>query len=179
MKFFPTIFSILSLLPFSSTGFAALQPEQLISESLFESDFTCTESSIISESQIDKYYECKPSQLETLLRQTIEASSHEDGDTLIKFLISPHPIYFEMIKKGNGHLFLPVSQKEYKAFKVYDACDDKSLFIPGRANIQIKDLNQDGLYDFDIKFNIRLLHGKTYFAHRIFIQNLNCFFHEI
>lgn len=77
----------LSLLLLCPTGFAALQSEQLISKpfqihkncfikEVFESDYTCTENSISSESQIDKYYESKPNQLEALLRQTVEACSH-------------------------------------------------------------------------------------------------------
>lgn len=81
-----------------------------------------------------------------------------------------------MTNKGNGHLFLPVSQKEYKAFKVYDSCDDNYLFIPSQAKIQIRDMNQDGLYDFDIQFNVKSLHGKIYFLHRVFIQKFNGFF---
>ncbi len=188
--FFLTIFPIISLLLLYPKCFAALQSEQLISETFqihknciikeaFGSDFTCTENSITSETQIDKYYKPKPNQLEVLLRQTIEECSHRDGSTLIKFLILPHPIYFEMTNKGNGHLYLPISQKEYKAFKVYDSHDDNYLFMPSQAKIQIKDVNQDGLYDFDIQFNVKHLHGKTSFVHRIFIQNFNGFFYEI
>jgi len=145
---------------------------------VFESDFICTESSIISESQIDKYFECKPSQLETLLRQTVEEYSHGDG-ALVKFLVSPHPIYYEMTKKGNGHIFLPISQKEYKALKVYDSCDDSYLFVPSQAQIQIKDLNQDGLYDFDVQFYIKFPEEEVRFVHRTFIQSANGFFAEI
>lgn len=178
------------LLLLCSKGFAALQSEQQISDSfqiyenyvvkeVFKSDFTCSENSIISESQIDEYYESKLNQLESLLLKTIEECSHRDGNMLIKFLIMPHPIYFEMTKKGNGHLYLPISQKVYKAFKVYDSCDDNYLFIPSSAKIQIEDVNYDGLYDFNIKFNVMDLHGKIYFVHRIFIQNFNGFFHEV
>ena len=132
--------------------------KQCINEK-FASDYMCSKHDLCKDVTIERHYECELKKL-----------SKEDNNALIAFLTPSHSFYLEMTKRGNGHLFIPVSQTQFFATKIYDSCDDSSIFIPHQASICIKDINQDGLLDIDIKFNLHHLNGKVYCINRFFLQ---------
>lgn len=143
--------------------------KQCINEK-FESDYMCFKNELCKDVTICCYHECELSQLNAILEKEIKKLSKEDNNALIAFLTPSHSFYLEMSKRGNGHLYIPVSQTQFFAIKIYDSCDDSSIFIPHQASICIKDINQDGLLDIDIKFNLHHLNGKVYCINRFFLQ---------
>lgn len=152
--------------------------KQCINEN-FESDYMCFKSELFKDVTISYYHECELSQLNAILEKEIKKLSKEDNDALIAFYTPSHSFYLGMTHKGNGHLYIPVSQTKLAAIKIYDSCDDTSIFIPHQASICIKDINQDGLLDIDIKFNLHHLNGKVYCINRFFLQKENVFYEKI
>lgn len=143
--------------------------KQCINEK-FASDYMCSKHDLCKDVTIERHYECELSQLNALLEKEIKKLSKEDNDALIAFYTPSHSFYLSMTRKGNGLLYIPVSQTQFFATKIYDSCDDSSIFIPHQASICIKDINQDGLLDIDIKFNLHHLNGKVYCINRFFLQ---------
>ncbi len=137
---------------------------------VFDTDYICSKNDICKDATISYCYKCEISQLNAILEKEIKKISQEDNEKLIAFLTPSHSFYFEMTKRGNGHLYIPVSQTKFAAIKIYDSCDDASLFIPHQASICIKDINLDGLLDLHIKFNLHHINGKTYLINRFFLQ---------
>lgn len=158
------------ILGISTTNSCVYQTHKQCVDEVFETDYMCSKNDICKDVTISRYHKCELSQLNAILEKEIKKLSKEYNNTLIAFLTPSHSFYLEMSKRGNGHLYIPVSPTQFFAIKIYDSCDDTSIFIPHQASIYIKDINQDGLLDIDIKFNLHHLNGKVYCTNRIFLQ---------
>ena len=153
-----------------TTNSCVYQTHKQCIDILFASDYMCSKHDLCKDVTISYYHECELSQLNAILEKEIKKLSKEDNDALIAFYTPSHSFYLSMTRKGNGLLYIPVSQTQFFAIKIYDSCDDSSIFIPHQASICIKDINQDGLLDIDIKFNLHHLNGKVYCINRFFLQ---------
>ena len=158
------------ILGISTTNSCVYQTHKQCINEKFASDYMCSKHDLCKDVTIERHYECELSQLNALLEKEIKKLSKEDNDALIAFYTPSHSFYLSMTRKGNGLLYIPVSQTQFFAIKIYDSCDDSSIFIPHQASICIKDINQDGLLDIDIKFNLHHLNGKVYCINRFFLQ---------
>lgn len=167
---FKNIFFRCVILGIVTTNSCVYQTHKQCIDILFASDYMCSKHDLCKDVTIERHYECELSQLNALLEKEIKKLSKEDNDALIAFYTPSHSFYLGMTRKGNGHLYIPVSQTQFFAIKIYDSCDDSSIFIPHQASICIKDINQDGLLDIDIKFNLHHLNGKVYCINRFFLQ---------
>lgn len=152
--------------------------EQYIKE-VSESDYICSKNDICKDIEIIRHHKCQINQLESILKKTIRIYSRQDNDILIAFYTPSHSFYLGMTRKGNGHLYIPVSQTKFAAIKIYDSCDDASIFMPHQASIHIKDINRDNLLDIEIKFNLLHTNGKVCCIKRFFLQKENVFYEKI
>lgn len=108
-------------------------------------------------------------------------------DIFIRYNISCNSqrfiLFFSLTKKGNGHLYIPITANHFQAIKVFDSHDDGNIFSPPCANIQISDSSSDNLNVLKISICLEESEEsssfrKKYIINRIFIQNSSGLFFE-
>lgn len=157
-----------------TTTSCTFQPTEQHRKEAFESDYICSKDDICHDNTITRRYRCNMSQLEGILRKAIKELPQEEA-ALTEIRTPSHSFYLGMTHRGNGHLYLPVSETNFAAIKIYDSCDDTSMFVPHQASIHLNDINRDGLPDFKIQYDLHHIDGQVYRINRCFLQKENAF----